>query len=262
VLGSACLIIPMTLAEDSLNIETPENISLGFTVAGIGSRFLAALIDTSLIVVLELLAILPVFALSGRTSAWLMAVLSLIAFGFFWGYYVFFEMFWNGQSPGKRWVGLRVVRAEGTPEGLSESLIRNLIRLIDFLPIAYGVGVITMFIDGRSRRLGDMAGGTLVIHDRPAVKLEALGAVASLVSDPARSRTILGDFPLERLTQADLQLLENYLGRRHQVADSDLLARQILEMLCRRLDHPYDYPAGAAGSVLEQITLLVGRRGQ
>ncbi|MEK7327557.1 MAG: RDD family protein, partial [Chloroflexota bacterium] len=98
--------------------------------------------------------------------AWLVAIFGLISFAFFWGYYILFEMLWNGQSPGKRWVGLRVIRTDGTPITLTESIIRNLVRLVDFLPAYYGVGVVTMFINEQSRRLGDLAAGTLVVHDR------------------------------------------------------------------------------------------------
>jgi uncharacterized RDD family membrane protein YckC len=250
----------MTLADDRLNIDTPENVAVGFSVAGIGSRFLAALVDTVIIVVLQVLAILPVLLLTDASSAWIFALLSLIAFCFFWGYYVFFEMVWNGQSPGKRLVGLRVVRAEGTPEGLSESLIRNLIRLIDFLPIAYGVGVIAMFIDGRSRRLGDMAGGTMVIHDRPPVGIDTLKSVIGPPADKELSRAVIRGFPVGRLTEADLQLIDSYLGRRNVVANPAELARQILEGLCVRLSYPFDdYLTANAEPVLYHMALLAGR---
>ncbi len=105
-------------------------------------------------------------------SSWIVAILGLISFILLWGYYIFFEILWNGQSPGKRWVGLRVIRIDGTPITLSESIIRNLVRIIDFLPTAYGVGVVTMFINTNSRRVGDLAAGTIVVHDREAKGLE------------------------------------------------------------------------------------------
>jgi uncharacterized RDD family membrane protein YckC len=146
----------MALPDDYLSIDTPENVAFGYDVAGIGSRFLAALVDTILILVLLVVVNLPLFLLAGVLSAtltdeisiWAFAISGLISFALFWGYYIFFEMIWNGQSPGKRWVGLRVIRADGTPITLVETIIRNLVRLVDFLPAYYGVGVVTMFVNG------------------------------------------------------------------------------------------------------------------
>src|SRR5262249_1027168 len=155
----------MTLPDELLSIDTPENVAFGYTVAGIGSRFLAALVDTIIIVTLQIIVLLVSgFALNrldliDALGAWLAAIFGLIAFLMFWGYYIFFEMLWNGQSPGKRWAGLRVIRVDGTPVTLAESIIRNLVRIIDFLPIGYGLGIVTMFVNDQARRLGDMAAG-------------------------------------------------------------------------------------------------------
>jgi uncharacterized RDD family membrane protein YckC len=139
--------IRMAFEDDLLRIETPENVAFGYPVAGIGSRFIAALIDSILIVLLQLavfvltlLILRSVFDLDletisgGGAAGWIIAGLGLLSFLFLWGYYIFFELLWNGQSPGKRWAGLRVIRSDGRPVTLSESVIRNLVRLIDFLP--------------------------------------------------------------------------------------------------------------------------------
>src|SRR5689334_3788004 len=114
----------MNPSDETLRIDTPENVAFGYRVAGIGSRFLAALVDTTLIVLLQLVVHLGVFLIARfvfhlsiaddeTALAWLLALFGLIAFAFLWGYYIVFEMAWNGQSPGKRWVGLRVMRADG-----------------------------------------------------------------------------------------------------------------------------------------------------
>ncbi len=239
----------MTLPEDYLSIDTPENVAFGYDVAGIGSRFLAALVDTLLIVVLQLVVNLTLLflalsffdeALSNDTSLflWLGAVFGLVAFVFLWGYYILFEMLWNGQSPGKRWVGLRVIRADGTPVTLVESIIRNLVRLIDFLPAYYGVGVVAMFIDGQARRLGDLAAGTLVVRDRAVITLESLksdsppaGAVYT-ESDSTRA------LPLERLTNDDLQMVEDYLRRRATLSNRPALIERLVQALFERMDLP------------------------
>src|SRR5258706_12013278 len=191
----------MNPSDDTLRIDTPENVIFGYRVAGIGSRFLAALVDSLLIVVLEVVvnaAALLVgrfvfkFSFAGDDTAglaWLLGLFGLLSFAFLWAYYIFFEMLWNGQPPGKRWVGLRVLRLDGTPITLSESIIRNLVRLVDFLPAYYGVGVVAMFISSQSRRLGDLAAGTVVVHDRAAVTLESLAAAPAARPNPAFTPT-------------------------------------------------------------------------
>ena len=228
----------MNYLDETLNIDTPENVAFGYDIAGIGSRFLAALVDTFFISIIELLVMLPVlFFLGSQTIAenlttWVAALLSLLAFVFFWGYYIFFELIWNGQSPGKRIIGLRVVRRDGTPVTFSEVLIRNLLRIIDLLPTGYGVGLIVMFIDSQSRRLGDMAAGTLVVHDRGPLSLEALAPVEppATISSP-QINALARDFPLERLGRQDLQLIDDYLQRRAGLANREQLAGQILKKL-------------------------------
>ena len=212
----------MTLPEETLDIQTPENVAFGYQVAGIGSRFLASLLDTlivgllQVVIVIVLTLIIRAFdgsAFSDQISAWVYAIFGLVAAVFYWGYYVFFEMLWNGQSPGKRWVGLRVIRGDGTPITLSESLIRNLARLVDFLPAAYGVGIVTMFIDKQSRRLGDLAAGTLVVQDRAPITMQDL-AVNRTVHLRPWANVSLDGFPVERLTNNDLSLIEDFLLRR------------------------------------------------
>jgi uncharacterized RDD family membrane protein YckC len=171
---------------------------------------------------------------------WAFAILGLIAFAFFWGYYIFFEVVWNGQSIGKRIVGLRVVRTNGTPITFTESVIRNLIRLIDFLPAYYGIGVVTMFINAQSRRLGDLAAGTLVVYDRPTVTLESLKAQPSwhrLLQSQAYSSEV--ELPIERLTNQDIQMAEEFLNRQHEFSGSttnSLVAERIADALLKRME--------------------------
>jgi uncharacterized RDD family membrane protein YckC len=97
----------------------------------------------------------------------------------FWGYYILFETMWEGQSPGKRALGVRVLKTSGMPIGFLDAVIRNLVRIVDFLPFFYGVGVVTMFISPQSRRLGDLAAGTLVVRERVAITLDSLQAATA-----------------------------------------------------------------------------------
>lgn len=236
----------MSIPEETLDIQTPENVAFGYQVAGIGSRFLATLLDTLLIfllqvvVILVFILILSSFDLLGETiAAWVYAMLGIVGFIFFWGYYIFFEMLWNGQTPGKRWVGLRVIRTDGTPITLSESFIRNLTRLVDFLPAMYGIGIISMFLDKQSRRLGDLAAGTLVVHDRAPISIQALSVKRTVNFSMQGFKIVsLDGFPLERLTNDDLALIEDFLLRREQLTHRQTLANQILNTLHTRLGLP------------------------
>jgi uncharacterized RDD family membrane protein YckC len=236
----------MSLPEETLDIQTPENVAFGYQVAGIGSRFLASLVDTLIVVLLQIVILIVVTlivrfldasAFSNQISAWVYAAFGLLAALFYWGYYIFFEMLWNGQSPGKRWVGLRVIRADGTPITLSESLIRNLGRLVDFLPAAYGIGIVTMFIDKQSRRLGDLAAGTLVVLDRPPIAIQDLSVKRTVHLRPWANISLEG-FPVERLTNDELNLIEDFLIRRDQLTHRESLAIQILNTLYQRLGLP------------------------
>jgi uncharacterized RDD family membrane protein YckC len=244
------------LPEDYLSIETPENVAFGYKVAGIGSRFLAALVDTLIIFVLQVIALLALILFArlffidrldaeNPVIAWLVAIFGLISFAFFWGYYILFEMLWNGQSPGKRWVGLRVIRADGTPITLAESTIRNLVRLVDFLPAYYGVGVVTMFINEQSRRLGDLAAGTLVVHDRAAITLDSLTVKPSSIGIPGSATSaVAATLPVERLTGNEIEMAEDFLRRRHELANRSILARRILQALLEKMDVPASQVSG------------------
>jgi len=227
----------MNYQEETLNIDTPENVIFGYNVAGIGSRFLAALLDTFLILIIQILVMLPILFFIGIKSvaenltSWIVALLGLLSFLFLWGYYIFFELVWNGQTPGKRLVGLRVVRRDGTPITLSEAFIRNLVRIVDLMPTGYGVGLIVMFIDAQSRRLGDLAAGTLVVHDRGPLSLESLGPTTFEL----KAEIPLSDSPfaavLERLTPADLRLVDEYVQRQANLSNRKALAHQILKKI-------------------------------
>lgn len=265
----------MTAYDERLNIDTPENVTFGYEVAGIGSRFLATVFDTLLIIFLQLLVYTTLLlilssissvsaVLAGTSEAWLFGLLGLLAFAFFWGYYVFFEILWNGQSPGKRLIRLRVIRQDGTPAGVSEAIIRNLIRFIDFLPATYGVGVITMFIDRQSRRLGDLAAGTLVVYDQGEVTLDSLQAAPRpepTIPAPAGSETLLAGLPLEQLTPQDYRLAREFLRREAGMTNRDALIMQVSQALLTRLDAPAaNLTLGQRRDLIQAIVAYQGKQ--
>lgn len=251
-----------------LNIDTPENVVFGYEIADIGSRFLAALVDSTLIVLALFVAYFTGFlfisslGLGPDTMApgIIIALIGFFSFLVIWGYYILFEMIWNGQSPGKRWQRLRVLRSDGTPIGTSESVIRNLVRIIDFLPLFYGIGLITMFVNKKARRLGDFAAGTLVVHEESSVTLDDL----KITSDKqwvarAEIRVELGsklNFPVEQLSAQDIQLAEDFLKRRYELRNRDYLAKQIARSLCAKMAIPPDSTEGmSAEDILIQVVL-------
>lgn len=158
-----------------LAIDTPEQIDLHFSVAGIGSRFVALLLDwlligaAGLVVGLVSLFIFGVLGASHKLQSfgpWLAGILLLILFLFTWCYFALFEAYWTGQTPGKRVMKLRVIKDTGRQITLFEALARNLLRYVDYLPGLYLAGVITMLCNKRHKRLGDYVAGTLVVHER------------------------------------------------------------------------------------------------
>lgn len=265
----------MTFQDDTLQIDTPENVAFGYQIAGIGSRFLACFVDTLLIIVLLLfvnfalgafLRITDLAAGSDRATAWLAALFGLLSFAVFWGYYIFFETLWNGQTPGKRRNGLRVIRRNGTPVTTGETIVRNLVRIVDLLPAFYAVGIITMFIDGQSRRLGDLAAGTLVVRDRDTVTLDSLAAAparpAMTVFDALDDGQADSTLPVERLTAQEVEMLEEYFRRRDELANRNELAWQIARRLCSRMGITADnIKPHQAERFLSDVLLAHRRRG-
>src|SRR5580658_8826695 len=146
---------------DKHTIETPEQIRLEFAVAGIGSRFLALAIDTLIQIGLGLVVLLVVFlsrtagAFINLSGQWGVALLIAAVFLLIYGYFACFEILWNGQTPGKRIIGLRVVKNSGRPLTPAETIGRNLMRIVDQLPVFYAVGVIAALINSENKRLGD-----------------------------------------------------------------------------------------------------------
>jgi uncharacterized RDD family membrane protein YckC len=255
----------MTNSNDILKIDTPENVTFDYDVAGIGSRFLAALIDTALILLAQLLLVgviilMMVFifqtdVFEGDLFSWGLAIIGIMSFIFLWGYYIFFEILWNGQTPGKRWVGLRVIRLDGTPIAASEAVIRNLVRIIDLLPSAYGIGVVTMFISSNSRRVGDLAAGTLVVHDRGVGEPGNISPLShAMVNTWVSKEDVPEGFPVEKVSQDELQIIEEFLSRRRELSNRLLLAQHILTSIVTRLEIPRDsIPFNKAEEILAAL---------
>lgn len=164
--------------EDRLTISTPEGVELSMTLAGAGSRFVAALVDLTIQFVLQG-AIIVAVVLVGGGGAVAVAIWAILSFVVVFGYDVFFEVLNSGRTPGKQLNGLRVVRLGGYPVGFLTSAVRNILRVIDFLPGAYLLGATVILATTKNQRLGDIVAGTLVVRQRPgrATRLPAATAV-------------------------------------------------------------------------------------
>lgn len=151
-----------------LEVETPEHIVLDYEIAGLGSRALAAIIDTALLTVwlIALSVIMARFVVP--LGEWVLAIFTLLGFLSVWCYFTFFEGLRNGQTPGKRWLGIRVVLDTGHAVTFGAAVARNLLRVADFLPPPYLIGAIFVGLHPRGKRLGDLVAGTVVVRDRPA----------------------------------------------------------------------------------------------
>ena len=222
-----------TLAtEDILIIETPERVPLHFALASIGNRFLACAIDHTIqVLAVALIAmvalILANFSTVGETMTsapkWVYAVMIILLYLVFSGYFAFFEWVWSGQTPGKRWLKLRVIREDGRPVTFWEACVRNLLRSFDMQPAPfYSVGLISVFSTRRDQRVGDLVAGTVVVREREAEAPAFSKVFAAPVSDPALRRSFKPvDFTasLTSLTDAEIQVVEVFLRRRWDLPD-------------------------------------------
>jgi uncharacterized RDD family membrane protein YckC len=226
-----------TLAtEDILIIETPERVPLHFALASIGNRFLACAIDHALQAIAIILMVIGFTLIANYSSfgeqvtaapKWVQAILIVVVFLIFSSYFAFFEWIWNGQTPGKRWLKLRVIREDGRPVTFWEAAVRNLVRTLDMMPAPfYSIGLISVFVSESDQRVGDMVAGTVVVREREAEAPAFAQVFASPVSDPALRRSFKPvDFvaELDALTESEIQVIETFLRRRWDLVD---MARQ------------------------------------
>jgi uncharacterized RDD family membrane protein YckC len=207
-------------ADYAASTVTPEAVQLHADVAGVGSRTIALVVDTFLqgMVLLPVLFVSLGDGLGGTGEA---VVIGIILFFVLWFYFPAFEWLWRGQTPGKRFQGIRVVRTDGQPVGLAPVLVRNLIRIIDVILLPF-LALISMVITRRSQRLGDLAAGTMVVRERALPAPSALPLALGMTgSGYAPSPTL----DTSGMTERDYTVLRTFLTRRTTL---DWKARQQL----------------------------------
>jgi uncharacterized RDD family membrane protein YckC len=222
---------------DKLTIETPEQTSLDFAVAGIGSRFVALAIDVLIqIGIAIVVGIAGGFAFAGlvrvmpKAAPWALAIFILFYFLLYFGYFAVFEIVWNGQTPGKRKAGIRVIKDSGRPLTPAESIGRNLMRIVDWMPGLYAVGVACAFFTKGNKRLGDLVVGSIVVRETAFSDLKRVVQTASVAAPPANLSTApLGAY---QLSPDEFSLIESFLNRRFAL-DPVVRYRMADEILAR-----------------------------
>jgi uncharacterized RDD family membrane protein YckC len=255
-------------SDDTLVIETPERVPLHFALASIGNRFIACAIDHTIqiivlmVMVIILLMISDAANLGSRlTSApkWVIALMVIIQFIIINGYFAIFEWLWSGQTPGKRWLKLRVIREDGRPISFFEAMIRNLIRVIDFIvPPFYSVGLVSVFATERDQRVGDLVAGTVVVRERESEAPAFAEVFASPISDAALRRScqpvqFIAD--VNKLTEREISVVESFLRRRWELKNypRQWMAWRVSMPILFKLRPQYDLATFTYEGFLEEL---------
>ncbi|GAB2565777.1 RDD family protein [Gracilibacillus alcaliphilus] len=233
------------MEQEQLQVKTPEYVSLEFKLAGLGSRSAAYLVDYCILFVVQMILIMIVFfSISFSNDSFFffdidtmnfILVFFLIAmFVLNFGYFVFLEFFWGGKTIGKKLLGIRVIQENGHNITFLSSLIRNFLRLIDMLPTMYAVGVIMIFSHPKHKRLGDLAAGTIVVHER-GKKSSKKDPVTKYIEarNLYKEDLPLEAFDLQQFNQQDWQLLQAYVQRLTTLPPQEkpALTQQVSEVL-------------------------------
>jgi uncharacterized RDD family membrane protein YckC len=229
---------------DQIRIDTPESVDLALEPAGLGSRFLAAVIDGLIqggATVLLILILIPAMAVretielfqSEIVGGVFVAILLLLLGFLFFGYKLVLEAFWNGQTVGKRAVGIRVLKQNGLPVDFLQVLVRNLMRLVDYLPFYYLVGSVAVLASRKSQRLGDMVAGTVVVREKKATMPtlpQRLSVQAPYDLNVLREHVL-------RLSEADVEPARQFWERRMQLEQQARyrVAASIMQALVTRM---------------------------
>jgi len=263
--------------EESLIIETPERVQLEFALASIGNRFLAVALDhfiqyMSIFLIAWFFLSIAGYTASDVTDApndllrdmpkWTIAVMILVLFAIFAAYFIFFEWLWNGQTPGKRLMKLRVIRDDGRPVTLWEAIARNLLRICDAVPgfvlPVYSIGLIVIFLSPRDQRVGDLFAGTVVIRERTDEAPTFRETFSSTVRDVAFSRVqkkVGITANVDALSEREVEVVEAFLRRRYDLTDRQRLwmAWRIALPLMYKLKPAYNLEDFTYEGFLEEI---------
>jgi uncharacterized RDD family membrane protein YckC len=254
--------------DETLVIETPERVPLHFALASTGNRFLACAFDHFLQVLAIAILLLGVLWWMGYADLeswargapkWVLVLLVVTVFVLWSGYFALFEWAWSGQTPGKRWLRLRVIREDGRPVTFWEAAARNLVRLLDMEPFPfYSIGLVSVFVSTRDQRLGDLVAGTVVVREREAQAPTFDQVFSAATSDAALRRSfkpLAFRADLSALSEREVEVVEAYLRRRW---DMDEMPRQwmawrVATPLLHKLRPDYDPAQFVYEAFLEEL---------
>jgi uncharacterized RDD family membrane protein YckC len=261
--------------QDRLRIATPEGVTVDLVLAGLGSRFTATLVDLTLKIALGA-ALWVVALLLGDFG---LAVASITTFLVYFGYDIGFEVLAGGRTPGKRWTGLRVLRDDGSPVDLLSSAIRNIVRLVDGLPLSYLPAMVSILVTKRNQRLGDLAASTVVVREPRRTAAVTAGPVAPApgaptfhgFGAPAGAGDGRGTAPAARRRDPldvsavgpdDLLAVRRFLVRRDDLppAVRSDLSRRIASALAPRVGGATEHLTDEG--LLEQVSIAKARAGE
>ncbi|MFB2933707.1 RDD family protein [Aerosakkonemataceae cyanobacterium BLCC-F154] len=224
-----------------ITLQTPESVELEFTLAGIGNRALALLIDyIALGLTLTVfwvawgiftVVIIDAFGNARNLGLWLFAIALFLNFTIYMGYFVFFEVLWQGQTPGKRYSKIRVIRDDGRRVGIQQATLRALLRPFDDTLF---IGAFLIMLTPKEKRLGDMAAGTVVVQEEYLVATTNF-TISEKTQELAKELPQIANLSL--LLPDDFATVREYLQRRQEMttkAKNELslhLARQIRNII-------------------------------
>lgn len=212
-----------------IQITTPEQVSLTFKIAGLGSRATASIVDWFILVLINVAVSLSLIRISkvlpnplpATVSSYVYATMIVLLFLLLWGYFVLFEFFANGRTPGKMLVGIKVIQDNGQSITFLASAVRNLFRIIDFLPAFFLLGILMIFLHSQHKRIGDLAAGTLVIYQRKTKRKKKKNPLEKEIEKRLNTHQIsleLDEWTKKKIGICEWELLNTYMLRRASLA--------------------------------------------
>lgn len=270
--------------EETLIIETPERVPLAFALASIGNRFIAAAIDHAIQFFTIFVVAYAFLNLSNydivnseksplefaqEMSKWTIAMMIIALFLIFAGYFVFFEWLWNGQTPGKKLLKLRVIRDDGRPITLWEAMARNLLRIFDAIPgfivPVYSIGLIVIFLSNRDQRVGDVFAGTVVVRERTDEAPTFDETFSNPIADAAFRRvnkTVSFQADVSAITELEIEVVESFLRRRWDLTERQRIwmAWRVALPLMYKIKPAYDLQNFSYEGFLEELVHRVNSK--
>ena len=253
--------------EEQVDIRTPEYVSLKFQPAGLGSRAAALMIDQIILTIVNILiVVLLFFVLADDNLKLNMFDFNSVFLGFFlitifvinWGYFFALEYFWGGKTVGKRMLGIRVIQENGHSVTLLSCFIRNLMRIIDMLPVSYFLGMIMIFLHSKHKRLGDIVAGTIVVHERRVKGKRKEKAIEKEIRQRGLRQEDLSveEWTLKQLGTKEWNLVRAYANRFLQLplSERNQLSKKLADILFPKIGMDME---GKTYEELENTLLLL-----